>query len=472
MPIYRDNLSIFVGELRDLLFSSQEETAAYFYLDRAQISRYETGKSKPKSGYLAALAQLISTRSEDDPKIQEQLLRELNRAIPRHYRKSKFRDWPSLNQAADDYLLAQRDRQAKRGDSQATPEKDNWQATLDRRTNLLPPVELIGVKGQLVELLEVLMGPEGPWLISIEGLGGIGKTALANTLMRQPEMPDRFHDIAWVSAKQQSFLPGLGLKEEPTPALNIDTLTDTLLEQLGNSVLLAQSYSKKRTALTELLKSAPFLIVVDNLETMIDYQVLLPTLLKLANPSKFLLTSRHSLRAHPDIFCLGLNELGQADTIRFIRQEAGDRGISDVVNAPKSQLTNLYKVVGGNPLALKLVVGQMSVLSLPQVLDNLKQAQGKTIDELYTYIYWQAWQILEAATRQVFLMMPLAQGGTTGQLMELTKLEISELNQALQQLAKLSLVQVGGTLAERRYSIHRLTETFLLNEAIKWQSSA
>jgi hypothetical protein len=69
-------------------------------------------------------------------------------------------------------------------------------------------------------------------------------------------------------------------------------------------------------------------------------------------------------------------------------------------------------------------------------------------------------------------MMPLAQGGAAGQLMELTKLETSELNQALQQLAELSLVQVGGTLAERRYSIHRLTETFLLNEAIKWQSSA
>jgi hypothetical protein len=32
-----------------------------------------------------------------------------------------------------------------------------------------------------------------------------------------------------------------------------------------------------------------------------------------------------------------------------------------------------------------------------------------------------------------------------------------------------SLVISRGDLEERRYSIHRLTETFLLNEVLKWQ---
>jgi len=68
--------------------------------------------------------------------------------------------------------------------------------------------------------------------------------------------------------------------------------------------------------------------------------------------------------------------------------------------------------------------------------------------------------------------MPLAQGGALKQLLAVSQLDASELGQALQQLASLSLVQVGGTLDERRYTIHRLTETFLLNEAIKWQQSS
>jgi hypothetical protein len=80
--------------------------------------------------------------------------------------------------------------------------------------------------------------------------------------------------------------------------------------------------------------------------------------------------------------------------------------------------------------------------------------------------------MLDSVSQQTLLMMPLAQNGTLDQLMSLTQLEEGELNPALQQLARLSLVQVGGDVRERRYMIHRLTETFLLNEAIKWKNSA
>ena len=49
------------------------------------------------------------------------------------------------------------------------------------------------------------------------------------------------------------------------------------------------------------------------------------------------------------------------------------------------------------PVTLKLVVGQVAVLSLSQVLKNLKQAHGKEINELYKFIYWQAWKMLDDA---------------------------------------------------------------------------
>jgi hypothetical protein len=221
-----------------------------------------------------------------------------------------------------------------------------------------------------------------------------------------------------------------------------------------------------------LLKQVPSLVVVDNLETLADYETLLPTLLKLANPTKFLLTSRHSLRTHPDIFSWTLAELSLTDTLRLLRQEAETRGLTEAAQAPAEQLQSIHRVVGGNPLALKLVVGQMSILSLAQVLENLKQAQGQNIDQLYTYIYWQAWHMLDAPSQHAFLMMPLANDGPLAQLEAVTQLNPAELSRALQQLVALSLVQVKGTLAERRYTLHRLTETFLLNEAIKWKTSS
>ena len=80
--------------------------------------------------------------------------------------------------------------------------------------------------------------------------------------------------------------------------------------------------------------------------------------------------------------------------------------------------------------------------------------------------------MLDNTSQQVLLVMPLAQEGTLNQLLSLSRLESAELHTALQQLITLSLVQVEGNLEQRRYSIHRLTETFLLNEAVTWQSSA
>ncbi|MCB0170847.1 MAG: hypothetical protein KDJ97_09885 [Anaerolineae bacterium] len=346
-----------------------------------------------------------------------------------------------------------------------------YQTHLEKRLRLPPNPPLFGVEDRLNGLLEALTAPATSWLTSVEGLGGIGKTALVNAVIRRPELIVEFQDIAWVSAKTRAFFPGMGFENETSPALTVETLIDTLLEQFNQTALLTQSPQEKKAALIRLLKQAPYLIVVDNLETMIDFQTLLPVLWEIANPSKVVLTSRHSLHAYPEISCLTLATLSPVDTYALIRYEAKMRGLPMLANAVEADLDRIYQVVGGNPLALKLVAGQTAFLPLSQVLDNLRVARGKNISELYTYIYWQDWQMLTEPARQTLLIMPLAQEGILKHLLVLSRLEPSELHDALQQLATLSLVQVEGDLEDRRYSIHRLTETFLLNEAIRWQSS-
>jgi hypothetical protein len=137
------------------------------------------------------------------------------------------------------------------------------------------------------------------------------------------------------------------------------------------------------------------------------------------------------------------------------------------------QIRSIYQVVGGNPLALKLVLGQIYALPLAQVLDNLKQAQSRKITELYSYIYQRSWQALSPASRQLLLALPVAspRGSTLDHLRMVSGLEAGELSQALEELINLSLAEVGGDLVTRRYSIHHLTETFLLTEVAQWPLS-
>ena len=98
----------------------------------------------------------------------------------------------------------------------------------------------------------------------------------------------------------------------------MNTLIDNLLEQLAPAVPLVLSTQEKQLILSELLNQRPYLLVIDNLETVVDYQTLLPHLRQWVNPSKFLLTSRRSLHGQSDVFCLSLNELSQADTLDLV----------------------------------------------------------------------------------------------------------------------------------------------------------
>ena len=347
-----------------------------------------------------------------------------------------------------------------------------YRSKLEKRLNLPPEAALFGVSEHFNVLRKVLISSTSLCLLCLEGLGGLGKTSMAGQLIRHPDINNRFFDVAWVSAKQQEFRPGHGLDQPQTPALTNEVLIDTLLTQLDSAHTLAKPFPEKQAYLSECLKQNPYLVVIDNLETVVDYQALLPMLRVLSNPSKFLLTSRHSMMAYPDVFCRSLAELDPEAVLEFIRFEASQRGLSLLTQASNDELKHIYDIVGGNPLALKLVIGQISVLPLSQVLSNFKAVRGRSINELFTFIYWEAWKVLDETSQEVLLSMPLAQDGTIAQLKKLTGLTIDQLGDALQHLAKLSLVQVEGDLEDRRYTIHRLTETFLLQETIQWHVPA
>jgi hypothetical protein len=331
--------------------------------------------------------------------------------------------------------------------------------------------KLFGVEQLQQRLSAAVIEPAKPWLVAVEGLGGIGKTSLADWLVRDLAVTGRFYDISWISARQQLFLPAVGLR--PTakrPALTSEALNDALLAQLAPAHILTLSRQEKVVALQRLLKQQPYLVIIDNLETVADYQALIPVLRQLANPSLFLLTSRYSLRAFADIFCLSVSELSQADAIALLKYEAQTRELAGLAQATPEQLAGIYQVVGGNPLALKLVLGQVHALPLAQILENLRRARSRKITELYTYIYWQSWRALSDAGRQALLALPVAspRGSTPDHLAAVSGLERGELSQALEELIAFSLVEVGGDLEHRRYSIHRLTETFLLTEVTQW----
>ena len=69
--------------------------------------------------------------------------------------------------------------------------------------------------------------------------------------------------------------------------------------------------------------------------------------------------------------------------------------------------------------------------------------------------------------------MPLvaATGALPEQMQMMSGLEDDAFWTAVHELSTRSLLEIRGTIHERRYSIHRLTETFLRTEIVQWEGN-
>jgi hypothetical protein len=208
-------------------------------------------------------------------------------------------------------------------------------------------------------------------------------------------------------------------------------------------------------------------VVIDNLETVPDYPALVSRLIGLVQPTKFLLTTRHSLRDSSGVYIYNLKPLNREDTLALVRHEAGTRGLPDLAQASTADLKPIFAMTGGNPLAIKLFVGQVHSLSLPLVLSRFGSGRAHPLDELLVFLHEEAWKSLDPEARRVLQALTLVAegGGRLEQIAAAAELDEGRAAACLHRLATLSLVSVGGGLRERQYAIHQLTQAFVARQS-------
>ncbi len=318
---------------------------------------------------------------------------------------------------------------------------------------------LFGVDGLSDKLLALLTTADSPWVITLVGIGGIGKTSLANHTARRAIHRLYYDEIVWLKINSGSQ-PRCPLSPEQTFQRLVGQMAQQLLPALSRSA----TPDEVLRSLRPLLKNRVHLIIIDNLELPADTAYMLAELLTLAQPSRILLTSRTPPADHAGSLSLTLPELSETDSLALIRHYAAEIGFTEAATASAADLQPIYQVVGGNPFALKQLVNLGKRRPLPPLLAGLRERPLIEGEAIYQRILRETWLTLSHEAKAVLAIMPLAaEGGMDPeQIAALSGLSEAQLWPAINELIGRSLLEVRSSrIWERFYGIHRLTELFV-----------
>lgn len=332
--------------------------------------------------------------------------------------------------------------------------RERLQAGLPAR----PYTRLVGVDTLQQTIFERLVGSGRDQIITLVGLGGIGKTALADGVVRQVIDSFAFDEVLWLRVDQPQ-----------AHDRQADQAARLVFELAANLGLYDESGQASVAEFRRRLHHRPHLIVIDNLEEELASPHLLVHLAGLIGPSKFLLTSRLRPPLFPNLHVITVPELDETYAVELMAEQALGGGFPEAARALKENAASVLEITGGNPLALKLVVGLLDTLPLPTVLQALREGPGGDVEAMYRFVYQRAWQALEPESQQLLLAMPQAgqSGVRLSALQAMTGLQNGRLHGAVKQLITRSLIELRGSVMDPLYGIHQLTHTFLQTEIIR-----
>lgn len=333
-------------------------------------------------------------------------------------------------------------------------------AALQRR--LPPAVDAIGVDEQSATLADQIAAPDGPWLMALTGAPGIGKSTLLRHSIARLIIADAVDEVIWIDAACNSG-SGTTCADSIQPPLTTMDFATRLAAALCPLGLHHRAAIDRNVALRRHLATARYVIVIDNLHTARAVATLVPTIQALANPTKFILTTRHAPSSHPALYQWPVADLADDAARKVLRRTAPACNLPHLAWASEQELTTLAAAVGKVPRALLLAVGLLHFAPLPTLLADLQTKIGREGTPTCEVLYTLLWQRLTTQAQWVLtaLLFVAAPGIDLPGLSQLCGMAVAELRQILAQLVNYNLVNGTGTLGQRRYSINDATHTFV-----------
>lgn len=332
--------------------------------------------------------------------------------------------------------------------------------------NLPRRAPFFGRDKEMDVVMRALSPDDRTWGVLVDGIGGIGKSALAVEAAYRCKEKVLFDAFIFVSAKE-NILDPKGIRDLKPAARTLDEFLNETARVLGEAGITKLAGDAKRRALLDALRGIRSLLIYDNLETLAkeEQEALADFLRELPSECKAITTSRR--RGGEGAVWLRLEKLEWEAARSIIESEMGrdPQLAKKLQRAGEVRWQQLYDETKGSPLALVHTLGLMRVrasLTFDGALDLLR---GNRNPDLQRFIFQEARRELtvndDSALRALSFFAPSA---TFEACMNVSELSRNALETTIDRLSALSLVDISA--GEERYALHPLTRNFVREELL------
>lgn len=308
--------------------------------------------------------------------------------------------------------------------------------------------KFIGREQELAKAMQILRPyPHSQHsLVTIDGVGGIGKSALAlevahRFLWQTEEMSpeEHFEVLVWTSAKQTILRPGSGIVNRQQVLRTLDDICESVAVTLSIEDKIRSHPRDKVGIIRRHLSQQRTLLIVDNLET-VDDEAVIEFLQELPAPTKAIITTRHRIDVAYPVRLLGMK---WEDSKTLIEQEC----LKKEVKLTEDQKRKLHDRTGGVPLA---IVWSIAEIGFGYSIDSILTKLGNPKGDIARFCFESVVEKIRN-TEAYKLLLALALYGNSSSREELGYVagfadDLISRDEGLVELEKLSIVNKKGDL--------------------------